>query len=78
MEFVLILLLIGLSLAGYFFIKFSMFKSRLMNAFGQMGIPYNVADQIYFEQAKYINSLYGAGHTAEDIAVHMAEKYGLK
>ena len=32
---------------AYVYIKFSAFKSKLMNEFGGRGIPYEVADHVY-------------------------------
>lgn len=67
MEFVI---LTGLAIAayvGFTFVKFSMFKSRLMNEFGRHGVRYEEADEVYYRESKTINKLYHAGVSVDEI-----------
>jgi hypothetical protein len=57
MEIILIIIICILVWIGYLFVRFTMFRSKLMNAFGSAGIPYDIADRIYTQQRNYINDL---------------------
>lgn len=74
MEIFLIIILLVFVIVGIMFFKFSMFKSKLMNAFGRLGVPYHLADDIYAQRSKYINTLHAKGFTPEQIAVHIIEE----
>ncbi|MDG2467300.1 MAG: hypothetical protein P8N97_08775 [Alphaproteobacteria bacterium] len=74
MEIFLIIVLIVIAIVGFMFIKFSMFKSRLMNAFGRHGLPYTLADDIYTQYSKRIHKLHAEGFTPEQIATHIIEE----
>lgn len=77
MEIFLIIVLLVFAIVGFIFVKFSMFKSRLMNAFGRLDVPYHLADNIYTQYSKHIHKLHADGFTPEQIAVHIIEELNL-
>ena len=77
MEAFLLILLVVFAVIAFMFVRFSMFKSKLMNAFGRLGVPFQMADTIYTQHSKYINDLHHQGHSAEMIAQHIVEELNL-
>ncbi len=59
----------------WMFLKFSNFKSRLMNEFGRQDVPYKVADHVYFRAGDFINSMHANGAQVEEIVVETIRRY---
>lgn len=66
-----IALLIGFSVVAYFIFigaRFTNFKSRLMNEFGKLGLPFKDADIIYYKNSNTIHELHHDGMPIDQIA----------
>ncbi len=47
--------------------KFTNFKSKLMNEFGRRGVPFAIADNIFFRERSEINDLFHSGMPIDQI-----------
>jgi hypothetical protein len=60
---------------AYVYIKFSAFKSKLMNEFGRRAILYEVADHFYTEARHLINTMHADGQTITSIVDEVTVRY---
>ncbi len=72
--FAIIGLVVVLWLA-YLFVKFTGFKSKLMNEFGRQGVDFETADIFYAKYSEFVNGLYSSGHSPADIVVECVGRY---
>lgn len=60
---------------AYTFVKFSSFKSKLMNEFGRRGVPFQVADEAYAKAGDFINTMHANGQTVDSIVDEVMRRY---
>ena len=60
---------------AFTFVKFSSFKSKLMNEFGRRGIPFEVADIAYAKTGDFINTMHANGESVEVIVDEVIRRY---
>jgi hypothetical protein len=60
---------------GYTFVRFSSFKSRLMNEFERRGVSFSTADEVYFRLGDFINSMHANGASTDKIVDEVMERY---
>lgn len=67
MEVFLILIIAIILFIAFIFVKFSNFKSKLMNEFGKRGMTYSSADTLYALFSSQIHNMHQAGYPISDI-----------
>lgn len=60
---------------AYLFVKFSNFRSRLMNEFGRRGVPFQVADEVYAKAGDFINSMHANGESVDTIVDEVMRRF---
>lgn len=67
MEVMFFLVIVVISIVAFMFVKFSNFKSKIMNEFGKRGVAYSSADVLYTIFASQISDMHHAGCSIPDI-----------
>lgn len=67
MEIIGFVVVVVLAYIVYLGVKFTNFKARLMNELGRRGVPFDMADDIYFRQGDRINNLHHDGMPVDQI-----------
>lgn len=67
MEIVAIIIVAVLAYVVFLGVKFTNFKSKLMNEFGRRGVPFEIADSIFFQHRDDINNLHHSGMPIDQI-----------
>jgi hypothetical protein len=59
----------------FLFVKFSGFKSKLMNEFGRHGVDFETADIFYAQHPEFVNGLYSSGLSPSKIVAECLRRY---
>jgi len=78
MELVGFIVVAALGYIIFLGVKFSNFKSKLMNEFGRQGVPFEIADDIFFRERNEINNLHHSGMPMDQIVDRYLAREGAR